>query len=104
MENKEQAILHYAERMIALFKNRRVRIIAYILAFLAIHISFGSLIYNARALTTEELTTETITVDEVNYSPSKKRGAQFWISAGNRNFGIHIGNLRQHNLTVTSFR
>ena len=104
MEKTNEVIIRYADRMNTLFKNRSVRIICYVLAFLAINLYFGNLYHNARAVDADDLITETITVDKVNYSHSKRRGSQFWVTTGNRNFDIHIRNLRQHDLSVSAFK
>lgn len=102
MEKSNEAIIRYAERMNTFFKNNGVRIICYILAFLAINVYFGNLYYQSRTLTAEELTTQTITVDKIRYV--KTKGTRFWIVADNMELDISTSDLRVHKLNVNSFR
>lgn len=104
MEKSNEAIIRYAERMNTFFKNKGVRIICYILAFLAINVYFGNLYYQSRTLTAEELTTQTITVDKIRYVKTETKGTRFWIVADNMELDISTSDLRVHKLNVNSFR
>ena len=91
----------------SIFSRRGVRIICYVLAFLAINLYFGNLYRNARTVDADDLITEPITVDEINYHHSSTRrgsSTRFWIVANKTEFNIHIRSLRQHDLSVSAFR
>ena len=104
MENKEQIVTRYAERMNALFKNKGAKIIIYILAFLAINLFFGNLYYQSREITPDELTTQTITVDKIRHTKTETDGTRFWIVADKKEYDIHTDDLHQQHLTVNSFK
>lgn len=104
MENKEQMITRYAERMNTLFKNKGAKIIIYFLAFLAINLFFGNLYYQSREITPDELTPQTITIDKIRYTKTETKGTRFWIVADKKEYDIHTDDLHQQHLTVNAFK